>query len=81
MTKTTIDFLKFTKEDIQSILETGRLARMPEGTFIEGFDDTDDGDYFPVSELDADFYSGKECELYTYNTQCLGGIAYYIKFI
>lgn len=80
MTKTTIDFLKFTKEDIQSILETGRLARMPEGTFIEGFDDTDDGDYFPVSELD-DFYAGKECVLYTYNAQCLGGIAYYIKFI
>lgn len=73
--------MKFTKEDIQSILETGRLARMPEGTFIEGFDDTDDGDYFPVSELDADFYSGKECVLYTYNAQCLGGIAYYIKFI
>ena len=77
--------MKITKEDIQSILETGRLATLPEGTFIEGFYDTNDGDYFPVSELDADFYAGKECELHAFifytDTQCLGGIAYYIKFI
>ena len=72
--------MKLTKKDIQSILETGRFDGMPKGAFIEGFDDTDGGDYYPVTEL-GDFYAGKDCELYTYNAQCLGGIAYYIKFI
>ena len=71
--------MKLTKKDIDSLIRTGRIAGMPKGTFVAGFVDYD-GKYFPIYTLDAVFYTGVDCELYTHLTHALGGTVFYLRF-
>lgn len=72
--------MKLSKEDIISLVNSGRLDGMPEDTFVAGFDDLD-GRYYPIDELDAFYYEGRDFELYTYLTHALGGVEFYLRFI
>lgn len=72
--------MKLSKEDIISLVNSGRLDGMPKDTFVAGFDDLD-GKYYPIDALDAFYYEGHDCELYTYLTHALGGVEFYLRFI
>lgn len=72
--------MKLNKEDIISLNKTGRFGDMPKGTYVAGFDDLD-GRYYPIYTLDAFFYEGRECELYTHLTTAMGGIEFRLRFI
>ena len=71
--------MKLNEKDISSLVKTGRLDGMHDGTFVSGFDDID-GVYYPIDALDA-FYIGRECELYTHLATASGGIEFYLRFI
>ena len=72
--------MKLSKKDIMMLNKTGRLGGMPKGTYVAGFEDID-GRYFPIYELDAFFYAGRECELYTHLATALGGVEFRLRFI
>ena len=72
--------MKLTKKDIKTLVSCGRLGGMPKGTYVAGFDDID-GRYYPIYELDAFYYTGRECELYTHLTTSMGGIEFRLRFI
>ena len=72
--------MKLSKKDIKILVSCGRLAGMPKGTYVAGFDDYD-GRYYPIYALDAFYYTGVDCELYTHLTHALGGIEFYLRFI
>ena len=70
--------MKLTREDILSLVETGRINGMPKGTYVAGFVDYD-GRYYPIYALDA-FYAGVDCEMYTHLSHALGGTVFYLRF-
>ena len=72
--------MKLSKKDITQLRRTGRLADMPKGMYVAGFDDYDGG-YYPIYTLDEFFHSDVECELVTHLTQSLGGVECYLRFI
>ena len=72
--------MKLTKKDIKTLVSCGRLAAMPKGTYVAGFEDID-GRYYPIYALDAFFYAGRDCELYTHLTTALGGVEFQLRFI
>ena len=67
--------MKLTRKEIINLTKTRRIEGMPKGTYVAGFTDHY-GRYYPICTLDAFFYEGIDCELYTH---MLGG-AYYIRF-
>ena len=71
--------MKLSKEDIKSLIDTGRIAGMPKGTYIPWFIDYD-GRYRLIDVLDADLYSGIDCELCTSLTRTPMGVAFYLRF-
>ena len=71
--------MKLSKADIYSLIDTGRIDEMPANTFVDGFEDFD-GKYYPISEIDADFFEDRVCEMYTYLTHADGGIVFYLRF-
>ena len=70
--------MKLAKEDILNLVKSGHISKMPDGTFVAGFDDID-GSYYPISELDV-YYAGRDCELYTHLTHALGGFEFFLRF-
>ena len=70
--------MKLTKEDINKIIDTGRIDEMPANTFVDGFEDFD-GEYYPISALDV-YYKDLECEMYTHLTLAKGGIVFHLRF-
>ena len=71
--------MKLSEKDIKTLASSGRVDRMPKDTFVAGFYDID-GRYYPIYTIDAFFYAGVDCEMYTHLTQALGGIVFYLRF-
>ena len=71
--------MKLTQKDINSLVSCRRLPGMPKGTYVAGFVDYD-GLYRPIYTLDAFFYAGIHCELYTYLTHTHDGTEFYLRF-
>lgn len=72
--------MKLSKENIQSLVADGRFDGMPESSYVAGFDDLD-GKYYPIDALDAFYYEGRDCELYTFLAHAEGGTEFYLRFI
>ena len=71
--------MQLSKKDIKTLVSCGRFADMPDGMYITGFDDYD-GRHYPIYVLDAYYYAGRDCELYTHLWRTLGGIECYLRF-
>ena len=71
--------MRLTKENINKLVDAGRIDEMPVNTFIDGFEDFD-GESYPISAIDATFYKDYECEMYTHLTRAKGGIMCHLRF-
>ena len=71
--------MRLTKEDIHKLVDTGHIDEMPANTFVDGFEDLD-GEYYPISAIDATYYKDHECEMYTHLTRAKGGIMCHLRF-
>ena len=71
--------MRLSTEDVTNLILDGRLNGMPEDSFVGGFIDID-GSYYPIEAIDASYYAGRECLLYTHLAPSLGGVEFYLCF-
>lgn len=76
-----------TKEELKKIKETGKLERLTNVcesaviiSFYEDVVEANTGVYYPVDELDPEYYAGKYCTLETSLEHVKGGLAFILSF-